>query len=334
MAALPLAGLAGLAACSLPTPATETETSAVVAPPGESATRYPLTLSSPFGDTVLKMRPWRLAVVSATTVDTDACMALGVAPVLAPNTLDRAPWNNQELMTAIETTWPSEPGAEVSAEVVAASRPDLIVALSSYETFNQEQFDKLKEIAPVLYAGQGDLTWQELTRQLGQALDLPAAAEKAITSAQDSVAQAKSTHPEFAGRSAAHVIVYEEEFGASYASQPGTDTAALFESLGFVLPQAASQFDDEGAISDELIGLIDADFLLVSTFEEGSADYFLNSSLYQAVPAVAQGRVAYNNEIDPGTGTNYLAWAMNAQSATSLPWLIDRVVALAQQALG
>ncbi len=319
--------LAGCAAADAPE-----QDAAVALPAAEGVTEYPLTLESPFGDTVLEQRPERIAVVTASTIDSDALLAVGAVPVLAPSTLERNTWLEAEQLDAIGTLWESEAGAVLGAETVAAADPDLIVALYSYDDVDQAYFDQLSAIAPVLYGAADELSWQEITVAVGEPLDLAGAAERAVADAEASVERARAEHPEFEGASAAHVIVYEQEYGAVFASEPGSDTAALFADLGFVEPAGASRFPVDGLISDELVGLIDADFVLLSTFGAAS-DYFLEQPLVQQVPAVAEGR-AIVNEADPVTEGNDLAWGLNVQSALSLPWLIDRLSGLAVEALG
>lgn len=299
-------------------------------PAAEGSTTYPLTLKTPFGSTKLDKRPNRIAIVTANTLDTDALLALGGTPVFAPSTVDRNPWLDKGDVAGIKTLWDAEAGTEVSAESVAAASPDLIVALAAYETFDQARFDKLSAIAPVLYAAQGDLSWQELTRKLGSTLDLTATAEKAVAAAEKKVVQTRAAHPEFKGRSATHVIVYDEKYGPYYASAPGSDTALLLEQLGFVLPAAASKFTKDGTISDELVGLIDADFLLLST--SANPEYFVDAPLVKAVPAVADGR-AITNPADKKTSTNHFAWGLNVQSVLSVPWLIEQLAEFGAKAI-
>lgn len=208
------------------------------------------------------------------------------------------------------------------------------MSLGSYDTFDQEYFDRLSAIAPVLYAPIETLSWQELTRAVGEPLDLSASADSLVRAAEERVAAAKAAHPQFEGRTAAQVTVYGPEYGAEYGSMPGTDMAALFESLGFVLPEAASQFDRaDGTVSDELVSRIDADFLLINTVGTDDMSYFLDAPLVQQVPAIADGR-AVIDEADPETGLNAFAWALGVQSVLSVPWAVDRLAEFGVEALG
>lgn len=329
-----LASLLLLSGCASNGAAAEQETSAALLPQAEGSTEYPLTLDTPYGDTVLEERPERIAIITASTVDTDALLALGGTPVFAPTTVERNTWLNDADLEKIEVLWESEAGAEASAEAVAAADPDLIVNLYAYETFDQAQYDKLSSVAPILYAPADELTWQELTQLLGDTLDLGQTATEAIDAAENAVADIRSAHPEFEGKTATQVMVYPEEYGASYNTAPGFQAAPVFEDLGFVIPEVAEQFIVDDLISNELIGLIDSDFVLVSLGSADPADtnYFSESPLLKALPAYVDGRVVID-PADPETGINDLSWGINVPSAISVPWVSERIAELGAEAL-
>ncbi len=327
--------LIALSGCAAPDASVDAAAQAALLPEAEGRTDYPVTLESPFGDTVLNERPERIAIVTASTLDTDALIALGGTPVMAPTTIERNAWLSESVLDTIEVLWESEAGAEASAETVAAAEPDLIVNLYAYETFDQAQFEKMSRIAPVLYAPAEDLEWQELTTLLGETLDLGNAAATAIDAAEAQLAKVRAAHPEFAGKSATQVMVYPEEYGVSYNTASGTPAAAVFQSLGFTLPAAAKKFVENDVISDELVSLVDADFVLVSTGTAAPEDaaYFTESPLLQAIPAAAEGRLVID-PADPETGTNSLSWGINVPSALSVPWVSERVADLGAQVFG
>lgn len=311
------------------------ENATALLPAAEGNTEYPLTLESPYGETVLNERPERIAIVTASTLDTDALIAIGGTPILAPTTIERNAWLTDDDISSIEVLWESEAGAEAAAETVAAAKPDLIVNLHAYESFDQAQFDKMKSIAPVLYAEAEELTWPELTHTLGEALDLSDAATDAVKSAESAVTQLREDHPEFAGKTATQVMVYPQEYGAAYNTAPGFQAATIFTDLGFTLPAAAEQFVENDVISDELIGLVDADFVLVSsgTPDPKDSEYFTKSPLLTALPAYTDGRLIVD-PADPETGINSLSWGINVPSALSVPWVSERVAELGAEALG
>lgn len=255
-----------LSACSPSSPANEAETAntaqgaSALLPEGEGSTQYPLTLETPFGHTVLDKRPERVAVVSAVGVDTESLLALGA-------------------------------GEEISAEAIAASEPDLIVNLQAYETFDQDRFNQLSRVAPVLYTDAEQTTWQDVLTSLGESLDLRDGAASKIAEFDDRVEAIKADNPDFAGKTISLVNVYSREYGASYETLPETDIAAIFGSLGFKLPENAYKFPEDGygQISDEMVGLIDADLVLVGVLGDFGA-YFTDQPLFKQVPAVAEDR--------------------------------------------
>ena len=281
-----------LSTCSPSCPANEAETAStaqgasVLLPEGEGSTQYPLTLETPFGHTVLDKRPERVAVVSAVGVDTESLLALDAVPVFAVAKYDgEDPWIPKDLWEQVDA------GEEISTEAIAASEPDLIVKLQAYETFDQDRLNQLSRVAPVLYTDAEQTTWQDVLTSLGETQDLRDAAASKIADFDDRVEAIKADNPDFAGKTISLVNVYSREYGASYETLPETDTAAIFESLGFKLPENAYKFPEDGyvQISDEMVGLIDADLVLVGILGDFGA-YFTDQPLFKQVPAVAEGR--------------------------------------------
>lgn len=327
-----------LSACAGSTPNSTGGNDASLAPAlpaAEGVTDYPLTLDSSFGSTTLDDRPERIAVISPATVDTDALAALGVVPVLAPNTVELEPWTPDEIRDGVETFWVSEAGALPTAEEVAASEPDLIVALTPPETFSQDDFDRLSAFAPVLLPTEAEWpSWEEITTKLGEVLDLSEAASTVIDDVNADIDEIAERNPEFRNKSAAHVHVYAPEYGAVYFSYPGSDSQKLLERFGFTQPTNATNFSAENQeISDELVGMIDADVLLVTAnpTPEGAA-WFIDSTLFKTVPAVADGRWALY-EPEPEAKFAAFAWAIRMQSPLSLPWAATTLEELAQEAI-
>lgn len=66
---------------------------------------------------------------------------------------------------------------------------------------------------------------------------------------------------------------------------------------------------------------------------EESADWFLDNPLFQAVPAVKEGRCAV---LEPEAGTTFaaVAWALRMQSPLNLPCVAQELEALANEAIG
>ena len=189
-----------LSACSPSSPANEAETAntaqgaSVLLPEGEGSTQYPLTLETPFGHTVLDKCPERVAVVSAVGVDTESLLALDAVQVFAVAKYDgEDPWLPKDLWEQVEFTEQGDAGEEISAEAIAASEPDLIVKLQAYETFDQDRFNQLSRVAPVLYTDAEQPTWQDVLTSLGETQDLRDAAASKIADPTTGLRQSKPT---------------------------------------------------------------------------------------------------------------------------------------------
>ena len=337
LSAAVVAAVLTLSACSTEMTADDSEQTAAASeassllPAGEGTTEYPLTLETPFGETVLEERSERVAVVSAVGVDTESLLALNAVPVFAVAKYDgEDPWLPKDLWEQVEFTEQGDAGEEISAESIAASEPDLIVNLQAYETFDQNRFDQLSAIAPVLYADAEETTWQDVLISLGETLDLTQAANEKIAEFDARIEDIKANNPEFEGKTISMVNVYSREYGASYETMPGTDTAAIVESLGFILPEDAYKFPEEeyGEISDEMVGLIDADVVLVGILGDTGA-YFTDQPLFQQVPAVAEGRTV----ITEGDEAQDFTWGLTRAGILGKLWALDTFEDLATQAL-
>lgn len=267
---------------------------AVPLPEAEGTTSYPLTLDTWLGETTLEERPERIAVVGFSS-NLDALEAVGVTPVYygGRNAEDEPAWawNDPEAYAEIGVLDVQED--VLNFEGIAATEPDLIVSFNAI--IEQSDFDKLADIAPVLDLtedpGLGDkIDWREVQRQVGEALDLSDAADQAVTDAEARIAAVAAAHPEFEGRTATIMYDYGPEFGMSYYTVTGGPTEGVMLDLGFVPNPLAENFTDDDVVSEENQALLDADVLVVIYTDEASHESREAQPLFQAIPAVAEGR--------------------------------------------
>lgn len=288
-------------------------------PAAEGTTTYPLTLKSPWGETVLKQRPERIAVVTGAN-DLDNTLALGVTPVWADDWQASYEWTTGAGSAKIATR--GEVTDTIPAEDVAASDPDLIIAIQTDADILGSAYDKLAATAPVLTvdAPSWDVTWQDSVRLIGSTLDLSRRAETVISDVDATIAAA--ANPAFQGKSLSFVLWLQGNETLTYRSFAGSSTEEFFAQLGFTAPATAAQFSrDNLLLSPENYGLIDADVVLVASPKE-QFDKLLATPTFTAVPAIAQQRYAL---IDLSTEKE-LGWAVAWPSALSLPWLVGKVV--------
>lgn len=301
-------------------------------PAAEGTTQYPLTLETPWGRSTLEERPERIATVSFNALDTELVLALGGLPVTTVGIgYDQAPWSREAAggdarLDVLDNEYGTFP-----LEEIAAADPDLIVVFG-YEV--ADTYDELSKIAPVLAtADVGQLStadWTDFIVPLGEALDLQDAAAEVVANYSAKVDGIRDENPEFEGTTISYLVYYGDEYGLIYNSAPGSTGARLFESIGFSLPENASQFEGNATVSDELIGEIDADVVVIHDITEdmGSGariETLTGNPLFTALTAAQNGRVVVTTTSDAAVG-----WALSSGGplgkGVALDTLVPRIV--------
>jgi iron complex transport system substrate-binding protein len=327
-AALVLSAALALSACAA-NPADEAtdETESSLLPAAEGTTDYPLTLTTWAGETVLEERPERVAVIGFSP-NLDALEAIGATPVYI---LDDSEWqwNDQEWRSSIEFTDTATRADPLNFEGIAATQPDLIVATNF--VFDQETFDRLAEIAPVLENPEevdgAAIDWRDTQRLIGEALDLSDASDQAIAEAEEAIAATAAEHPEFADTTATiayHYTGYPLEY---YTPTGGTAESLLLE-LGFAPNPLGEPFATVPEVADENLGQLDADRLVVFYNTAEERDTREATDVFQSIPAVADGRYLpvvfeVDGEYTPEANASWVL--RRGASALSLPWAADVV---------
>lgn len=294
-------------------------------PDAEGTTQYPYTLTTWGGDTVLEERPERIAVIGFST-GLDAVQSLDVTPVYALTEEAEWDWRDTEWYSEIEFVDGATRSDPINFENIASTDPDLIISLNY--GIDQVEFDRLKDIAPVLdYAEQpGDKAdWREGQRIVGEALDLSAAADEVVSQADRKIADVAAAHPEFRGKTATIATDYGADGGIDYYSVAGGTAESFLVDLGFDPNPLAQQFTEDPAVADEALEQLDADVVIVSYFDRATQDARESGGLFQRLPAVVDGRYVAVNAEDPDAGSN-VTWVLRrGASAPSLTWAADVV---------
>jgi iron complex transport system substrate-binding protein len=338
-AVIALAATLGLTACAStdgkqePAAAPQSAGPVGLLPAGEGATTYPLTLTTWAGESVLTKRPERIAVIGLNP-NADALQSLSVTPVYTLTDDPKAPWRDEAWLAKVEKVDTATRRDPINFEGIAATKPDLIVALGAIES--KPDYTKLTAIAPVLDTKEEaeEITWQDLQRLVGKTLDLTAAADKLVTTAEQTVTDTAKAHPEFAGKTITIANDYGQH-GLSYYTIADTFTEDLVLKLGFVANPNAKKFVDEDVVSDENQGLLDADVLVVTYVSDEVRKAREAKPLFKSIKAVSEGRyVALTLATDDttkmvttdGKQVGNATWVLRAgASATSLPWAIKVV---------
>lgn len=314
-----------LSACS--TTGTDDDSSAPAAS-SSAAAQFPVTIATQFGDVTVPKQPQR--VVTMGWSDADVALSLGVQPVGDANWMalpgdGQGPWN-----TGKYTTRPAKLGTlTIDMEKVAALKPDLI--LDTRSAGDQARYDQLSKLGvPVVDVPKGatqyKTTWEQQLDMIGQALGKTAEAAKLKSGLSAKFAAAIAANPTFNGKTVAAGVKTSESWGAYVTGDGRVD---FLTKLGFTdAPAIEAKKGDSFFInlSAEQLNLLNADVTVVFLIGV-DVSTVKNDKLFQAVPSVKAGHVAYLDNKDIST-------AFSSNSVGGLSYAIDKVVPLLQSALG
>lgn len=300
-------------------------------PTGASSSgAFPVTVEHKYGTTEIAAEPTR--VVTLGLSDQEPVLALGVKPVGVVDWFKERPYGNWPWTKPLwGDTQPEIVGErdEYNLEKVAALKPDLIVAV--YSGMNQEQYDTLSKIAPVVAQPKGFVDygapWQDQTKHIAKALGKSDKAQELIDGVAERFADAKAAHPEWSGKTA---VVADSFKPGEYSAFAPTDPKAIFmRELGFTLVDEIGALAGEKNVaqfSEERFDLLDADRLVWLTSDVAAQERVKAVPAYQRLEVVAEKRDLFLTYMDPPIGA-----AMSFNTVLSVPYGIDQVVPLLEQ---
>ena len=309
---------AALAGCSSSAPGAPA--SAAPSSPGA----FPVTIDHVFGSTVVEAPPSK--VYSLGYTDHDALMALGVLPVAVTQWFAEyaiGPWA-AEARAALKGPAPTvlKGTAGTNFEAVAAAAPDLIS--SYYSGVEKADYDKLVAIAPVLTrppnAKPWSSTWDGQLAAIGRALGRVDQADQLATGVKQKLTETAAAHPEFNGKTCS--LVLPGEAGAMYTYTDLDPRYRVLSALGFGLPPAVKGMpgidkDFFVTVSAEQVSKLDADVIGVLSNASDQARLKADK-VWQQVPAVAAGRVAYLD-------LEKIGYALSFSTVLSIPYALTGV---------
>ncbi|MDI3330335.1 MAG: iron-siderophore ABC transporter substrate-binding protein [Micrococcus sp.] len=296
-----------------------------------AAASFPRTIEHAFGTTEIPEQPERVATVS--WVNQDIALALGVAPVGVAAT---EYGGNENQSTDWFDAALEEQGAEapeqysesdgIDFEAIAATEPDVILA--TYSGIDQEQYDKLSEIAPVVAYPEGTAPfgtpWQDSTRIIGEALGKEDAAEQVVADVEAQMAEAAEAHPELAGTTFLYGTVDPAAADQVYLFTATDNRPKFLSALGMELaPVVAENEDAEDAFfltwSPERADELDSDIFVSSATDASVGEAIKADPLLGSIPAVQDGTLVLQTDEQE-------VLSISAASPLSIPWALENAL--------
>lgn len=284
----------------------------------------PRVIQHRFGETTVTGTPER--IVSLSFIGHDFVLGLGETPIAlrfwyGDGPFGVWPW----AVDALGDAKPEVIYGAIDVEAIALLKPDLILA--QWSGITETEYRLLSHIAPVVPppAGETDYsaTWQQMTRQIGVALNKQQAAEAQIAEIEARFAAIRASHPTWQGASA--VSVWPDRLGA----YTGRDIRGHFlRDLGFVnapkVEVLAGQSTFYQKISQEDLDPIDTDLLLwITTSDPKNA--LDRIRLRTFMRAHREGREVIVNPT--------LTAAISHSSPLAIVYVLDRLVPMIEAAM-
>jgi iron-siderophore transport system substrate-binding protein len=298
---------------------------------GQGSGNFPVSIKHKLGTATVKEQPKR--VVALGEVDQDALLALGVRPVgmteltgVQPDGL--APWSAPKLAGAKPKLLKiGESGFNL--EEIAALKPDLILAAGDF-TIDKE-YAKLSQLAPTTayQTGPSEDTWQQITKQVAQAVGKKAEGDKLVADVEAKIASVKTQHPALSGKEFAFTAVMPS--GNIGVMKSDTDISVkLLEQFGMTLPDTIAKLPGEGfaaELSMEKVSTLDVDVLLSHYNDDPATQKKVEGNkLFADLGAVKRGSYV------PLDLKSF--WPLRTPTALAAPYVVDQVVPKIAQAAG
>lgn len=281
---------------------------------------FPATVETMFGEVTVESAPERVAALG--WGDAETALALGVQPVAASDWLGFGgdgvgPWAEGMYTESPQIIGSMEP----SFEQIATLAPDLILDTAS--SGEQARYDTLSQIAPTVGPPEGATAYltprNDQITMVATALGVPEKGDELVSDIDAQFAQVAADHPEFEGKTVT-VASYTADGWGAYVSRDAR--VQFMQDLGFVNNpevEATASEDFFIPISDENLGMLDADLLIVMPIYVDSAEV-TDNPLFQQIPAVRDGRALV---LDSGSD---IANAMSVNTALSVPFALEAVL--------
>lgn len=286
---------------------------------------YPLTIDHKFGTTLIENRPER--VVTLDYNGADNLLALGVQPVAIRYWYGDYPKTVWPWAESLVEGDPEVLKGELNFEQIAATNPDVIIAV--WSGISAEDYGRLSLIAPVVAVpeGMGDyaMPWDQQALTVGRVLGQEAEARSRVDQIKQQLSLAAQNNPDWQGKTIAVAAAWEGTVGA-YTSQD--IRPLLLGELGFVTPEEIDNRIEGNdfwvTFSLEDLRPLDTD-VLVWISADGQYDWIQSLVARPFLDVVKEGREVFLGVEMTG--------AFSHATLLSLPYAIERLVPALEAAL-
>ena len=288
---------------------------------------FPVTLQSPFGETKIESEPKK--VVGVGWINAEIILSLGVVPIgsgyvnWGENKNHSTDWFDakvKDLGGELPKRFPETDG--IDFEEIAKLSPDLIV--SAVGTMDQETFNKLKDIAPVVVYGKDHqdgwtVPWQDSTRTIGKALGRSKAADDLVQKVEGKLKDAASKYSQLKDATfvASNLSVAEAQPSISVYAQ-GDGRVNFLESLGMKLADSVKSLKTDtfyGTWSNERASELTSDMLYSWVDSEESINKIKSNAVLKQIPAIAKDAAVLDADQKEALGMG--------NSPIGIEWLLD-----------
>ncbi|WP_181012911.1 Fe2+-enterobactin ABC transporter substrate-binding protein [Citrobacter amalonaticus] len=218
-----------------------------------------------------------------------------VASATAVNGQFFGQWQDVAKAKKVASVWPA---GSVDLEQAWAVDPDLIVVSINGADSARAQLTDLQAIAPVIIVNYGNLTWQDLARQLGDALGLEKQAAARIEGFDARVASTRTQIRLPAGQT--NIINFNGPGTVNPVSTPESVHARLLQSLGFTIEAPNPAWQSHLTRSADFIWVeyenltqLKAETTFLLSAGDVRINEFINDPLLRRLPS-AQKRQVYS----------------------------------------
>ncbi|MED4410930.1 ABC transporter substrate-binding protein [Bacillus licheniformis] len=230
-------------------------------------------------------------VVVLTNEATEAVLALGVKPVGAVQSWLGDPWYDhiKDKMKGVENVGTE---AATNIEKIASLKPDLIIGNKIRQ---EEVYDKLKAIAPTVFAETLSGEWKNNFKLTAEALNKKAEGEKVIA---DFDKRVEDIHEKLGDKVKQKVSLVRFTDADTRIYHKGSFAGTILDQLGFARPKGQEANDlGQMEVTKEQIPDMDGDVLFYYTYETGDdkasaieKDY-VNDPLFKNLNVSKKGNV-------------------------------------------